>query len=75
MVNSCIEILKKNQYLRYWPLEEIRDANPRDFRLQYFRKGTIITSGIDDMRKLIFIKHGSCQVFRQVKKAGGNKIR
>ena len=68
MVSSCIKMLARNEFLRYWPLEEIRNAHSRDFRLQYFRKGTIITSGADEIRKLIFIKNGSCQVLRRVVK-------
>jgi len=66
MVNASIKILQKNIFLRYWPLEKIKDANARDFRLQYFRKGTLITSGSDPLRKLIFVKNGSCQVIRKV---------
>ena len=56
MVNSSILMLRQNKFLTHWPLEEIRKAKPKDFRLQYFRKGTIITSSRDSMRKLAFVK-------------------
>ena len=46
--------------------EKIKDAKAKDFRLQYFRKGTLITSGQDALRKLIFVKNGSCQVIRKM---------
>ena len=54
--------------------EKIKDANARDFRLQYFRKGTLITSGSDPLRKLIFVKNGSCQVIRKVDQTRDRKI-
>ena len=56
MVNSSILMLRQNKFLSHWPLEEIRKAKPKDFRLQYFRKGTIITSSRDSIRKLAFVK-------------------
>ena len=46
--------------------DKIKDAKAKDFRLQYFRKGTLITSGQDPLRKLIFVKNGSCQVMRKM---------
>jgi len=68
MVNSSILMLRQNKFLTHWPLEEIRKAKPKDFRLQYFRKGTIITGSRDSMRKLAFVKKGSCNIYRQVVK-------
>ncbi|CAG5097276.1 Oidioi.mRNA.OKI2018_I69.XSR.g15006.t1.cds [Oikopleura dioica] len=77
VVKAAMKLLQKNPFLRYWPLDRIKGASTSDFRLQYFRKGTVITTGNAAQRELIFVKLGSCQVVRRcqysrVMSAGSN---
>ena len=64
--NVCVIYAIKCKPIYTRVKEKIKDAKAKDFRLQYFRKGTLITSGQDALRKLIFVKNGSCQVIRKM---------